>query len=941
LILLGLGLAACGTNAGGDVDATADVADTADTPDTDVVGGFDDHTVAGFASSAALLAYAGPEQEPAQVKFILTGFQDALPKAVFEETGFYALHDEWAWFRLLNGAEVPGIGLAPVTGLSFATVADVVAWARTQVPTSLPVGLQWAGDRLYLKRFYDRSFGADRTYGLGSVLHYAANPKRVLPAELWLFELEYVDRPTRAQVEHTFQALEALLPAEVGSNLKWLVRATWQQAVADQMAAEGSAYAGRVVTYDDLVVEGAWEVYNQGLAAGLVKIVPKGQFSGASLGENHLVVLAEVPDDLPPVAGIITAVPQTPLAHIGLLAKSRGTPNVYVAGAATSQQFDVWDSYRQPLLLKATTEGVTYRELTKDQWKAYLALKTPQTLLVPMADLTGAPLSLQFDGLGLAAMASNVPLIGGKSAGFMALIEQGYEVPDGVMALTVKAYAEHVQALPFSLADLLATADFVTDSRVRFLALEGEEAFRDEFATLPDTVTWLDDYLAAKVVPGSALALAIAADGVRNAIEDQPVAPATLAALEALLKEHFAFLAPTQGLRFRSSSTAEDIEGFNGAGLYDSNTGYLFPELQSDPDKRKKTIAWALGKTWGSYWIFGAFEERRAAGIDHLTGRMGAGVHPVFDDAAELSNGVITVELVRRPTGNVLTTTVNVQKGPLSVTNPPPGSNAAPEIDVVRQEGTQLPHLKRVQPSTEVAAGQVLLSDAELGDLHARLSELAGPWLDTRNSHYVKPQRDTTITLDVEIKRMAEGWPALADGTVRPERLVFKQVRTLHDSYRHAAAVQTLPLPRDVLGKTTRVVKRTCTGSDLTLVTVEAFTDPTRPWPFDNATSPFTAYVVVQFAAWPDWLGVPEGTMLSVMHTDATAITHPGMADGGPWTLDVQLAPPSKVGFDRLQVAADGAWTMTVNEEAHGGAALTCTTTPLLTTPQAYLEELL
>lgn len=778
------------------------------THDADVATGFDDHTVPGFASAAALLAHAGPSQAPAQVKFVLTGFDGGAPLALFMESGFYSLHDEWAWFRLLNGHDVPDLDLTPVQGRVFATIADVVAWARDWPnPLTLPLGLQWAGERLYLKRFYDRAFGVDRRLGIGSVLHYAADPKRKLPGELWLFELEYVDKADAAMIGRFFTALEAALPPDVAPKLAWLVRATWQQTVADELKAAGSPYADRVVTYDDLVVEGAWEVYNPGLTAGIVKLVPKGEFASALLTENHLVVLAEVPDQ--------------------------------------------------------------------------------------------------------------------------------------VMALTVKAYVEHLQALPLSLPALLADAEFVANARVRLLALEGEAAFRDEFAGLPETLTWLDGFLADHAGADTELTRAIALGGVREAIEDAPVAPDTLAAIEAALAEHFAFLAPRQGLRFRSSSTAEDIEGFNGAGLYDSNTGYLQPELQSDPDKKKRTIAWALRKTWSSYWLQGAFEERRAAGIDHLSGRMAAAVHPVFDDDHELANGVLTLELVRRPGGDVTTLTVNVQQGSLSVTNPPVGSNAAPEIDVVRQEGGAAPVLTRVQASTEVAAGEVLLSDAELFELHARLSGLAGSWLDVRNEHYVKPQRDSTMLLDLELKRMAEGWPALADGTSRPERLVYKQARTLHDSTRHAATVQTLPIPRDVLGKTTRVVKRTCTGPDLTLVTAEAFTDPTRPWPFEHGKAPFSAYVVLQFATWPPWLPVPEGTMLSVMHTDATSLTHPGMADTGAWSLDLQVAPPSKVGFDRLQIDPDGAWKMLVGEEAHGGAGLTCTTADLLITPQAYLEELL
>lgn len=54
----------------------------------------------------------------------------------------------------------------------------------------------------------------------------------------------------------------------------------------------------------------------------------------------------------------------------------------------------------------------------------------------------------------------------------------------------------------------------------------------------------------------------------------------------------------------------EDIEGLNGAGLYDSNTGYLNAAAQPDPDDQKQTLEWALKKTWASYWSAEALSLR-------------------------------------------------------------------------------------------------------------------------------------------------------------------------------------------------------------------------------------------------------------------------------------------------------------------------------------------
>src|SRR5260370_274577 len=54
-------------------------------------------------------------------------------------------------------------------------------------------------------------------------------------------------------------------------------------------------------------------------------------------------VLDEVPVQLPPVAGIITTKPSTPLSHINLLAKSRGIPNAYIKNAQELfKQYNGW-----------------------------------------------------------------------------------------------------------------------------------------------------------------------------------------------------------------------------------------------------------------------------------------------------------------------------------------------------------------------------------------------------------------------------------------------------------------------------------------------------------------------------------------------------------------------------------------------------------------------
>jgi hypothetical protein len=83
-------------------------------------------------------------------------------------------------------------------------------------------------------------------------------------------------------------------------------------------------------------------------------------------------------------------------------------------------------------------------------------------------------------------------------------------------------------------------------------------------------------------------------------------------------------------IRFRSSTNAEDLEGFTGAGLYESHSGML--------DDPKKTIFDALQNVWSGVWFFRAFEERSYRSIDHKSVGMALLVHPAFPE--EEANGV-------------------------------------------------------------------------------------------------------------------------------------------------------------------------------------------------------------------------------------------------------------------------------------------------------------
>lgn len=934
------------SDAPGDVpgDVPADVPD--DVPDAsfDVIQLGRDHTLPSFATLADFLAFAGPGRAPAQVKFILRDFQGPNTAVHFEEPGFYEMHDAWSWYSLLNGIPIPGYDFLPLTGHSFATVTDAVNWAVTQA--NLPWDLTFVeGERLYSPHFYELAFnttGDDgeakpRFFGCGSVMHYDADPRRPLPDETWVFELEYTDYPTPEDVTRFFELLSAALPEGAGDRLLWLVRSPWQAIVAGQMDTAGGPLAHRFTTYSKLLVPGDSQTYNPGIAAGRVRIVEPGE-SIATLSAQTVLVLKEIPDDVPPVAAIVTAIPQTPLAHIGLLARARGTPNLYVAGVADDPQVQSWDSYARNIVVQATETGHRFREMTQVEWSKYQSLLVPRQTAIDPVDVSTIPET--FDPLAgsMAQMPELVTQIGGKTAGFLVLnAVPELDIPDRPFGLTVKGYAEFLARIDPPVASILARPE-MEDPRVQLAVLEGPTAYLSANGNSASAVAWMTRLQQDHA--GDVLGRALGAGGLRQLVMTTPMDAAYLERVTTALGERFAFLAPFQGLRFRSSSSAEDVEGFNGAGLYESHTGYLHPELQK-PKNQSKTVEDAIRRVWSSYWLYGAFREREQAGIDSLAANMGVLVHPVFDDDLEAANGVLTLELVRRPQGDVVTLTANAQKGALSVTNPPPGSTALPEVDVVRRVGAAAATVERQRASTEVPTGEWLLDEARLLGLADVLAGMASDWMDLRNAVLPAPQQRSSLTVDLEFKRMSAGWPARADGATNPERFVIKQARTLEQPVRATDAVRTMPVPRDVLAQAVQVQRRSCLAGALELAAIEFLTDPTNPWPFDFGVAPFDAYFVLQAAAEIPGFPFVPGKAFALMHTQVAA-SHPGMAAGGPWTLDLAPTDPATAGFTRLVVGADGAWSL----QGAGGASVsgtgaTCTVEILVMSPQAYLKTLM
>jgi phosphoenolpyruvate synthase/pyruvate phosphate dikinase len=209
--------------------------------------------------------------------------------------------------------------------------------------------------------------------------------------------------------------------------------------------------------------------------------------------------------------------------------------------------------------------------------------------------------------------------------------------------------------------------------------------------------------------------------------------------------------------RFRSSSNAEDLEEFNGAGLYESKTGI--------PGDTTKTVEKAIKTVWASLWNDRAFREREYFAIDHRTVFMAILVQESFPE--EISNGVAVTRNLYRDTeaGYV----INMQLGETSVVQPPEGVTSEWMITYLNLDIDFYDGSVEYITYSSLNANKPILSVETIEHLTKQLSVIKDHFY-TKSRAWVKKQyRD--YALDIEFKYvMRNGKAVLLIKQVRPYR---------------------------------------------------------------------------------------------------------------------------------------------------------------------------
>jgi len=457
-----------------------------------------------------------------------------------------------------------------------------------------------------LQQFNDDEYGCGpaRGFCLGAINYYEAS--RTYTMEFFSFDCISSDL-----VEQCYRRC---------AELTWFGPVLKFMPTSSDMSARTAAISGKIpIIYEDQIFAGqTYQPLNLAETYGYLLKIDAGRIASTYLGHRDIVLTNGIPNDISAVAGIITAQFQTPLAHIAILSSNRGTPNMAYKFAWTDQRLAALQN--QLVYLRVDPDSFVVRVATIDEAEKFWSVHEPSDSI---------RMECHDDSAGLFDLAQldfrSTALVGAKAANFAELariVTPGtgpVPLPEGAFAIPFYYYRQHMlrNGLVAALDSLLDDPAIITDAARRKTALA---RLRDRIIAAPIDREFVDS-------------------------------------VGSFIRERCQYA----NIRFRSSTNAEDLAGFNGAGLYESRSAV--------PGDSAQSVEHAIKQVWASLWTVQGFEEREYFRIDQRSVAMGILVHRAFPN--EESNGVaITKNLYNE---GLYASTVNVQVDEVSVVNPPAG----------------------------------------------------------------------------------------------------------------------------------------------------------------------------------------------------------------------------------------------------------------------------
>ena len=450
----------------------------------------------------------------------------------------------------------------------------------------------------------------DRRFVCGAITHYDG-------PGVWTYEIAPYDNATAQMIAMAYKKIAD--SCFFGDSLYFHPTSS----IIEKLA-EGLPSSVKIITTDEIFKNIDYQPLNFGTSMGRLVFITAKELDTEYVGFRDIVVLDEVPNDISVTSGIITEMFQTPLAHINVLSQNRGTPNMALRGAFSDTSLRSLNGKWVRLNVSSSNYSIT--EVTKAQADAWWDANAPAKIAIPNLDTTVKDLKdvkdiLDIAGKGLGgALAAAIPAFGGKASHYSAFPHmdstkvpyfKGFGIP-------VYYYWQFMKQNGFDkqVVQMLADTLFQSDPAIRSARLKA----------------------------------------LRDSMMVAPVDASFMSMLNAKLQKNY----PNVRMRFRSSTNAEDLNGFTGAGLYTSKTG--------DPNDPKHSVIDAVREVWSSVWFFRAFEERSYRNIDHLTVGMAMLVIRAFPD--EEATGVAITNNPYNESGLEPAFYINVQYGGTSVVLP-------------------------------------------------------------------------------------------------------------------------------------------------------------------------------------------------------------------------------------------------------------------------------
>jgi hypothetical protein len=395
--------------------------------------------------------------------------------------------------------------------------------------------------------FKNNYINANRRFILGTLAYQT-------PVKRWTFEFWEGDLIPAEQIKLTYDII----------NSTFFEPVAYKPTSLRQEEATAVTEGMQRVLQSEITKEQEYQALNTARGLGRIHIIEKLD-EHVEIGFNEILVLNETPVTLPPVAGIITSKPSTPLSHINLLAKGWGVPNAYIRNA--QELFKAYDG--RWIIFETKNDNYTIKPADNNVLDEYQKrLMVRRDLMTPRSNLAVKRLASLRE-----QRQRDIIAYGGKSANLGEVMNArlpGITVPEGF-------------GIPFYYYD-----QFIKENKLEepIIEMMQDQKFVHDPAYRRQRLTEM-----------------------RARIEQGEVNAELRAEVLRRLKTEYA----GKGVFVRSSSNSEDLPNFSGAGLYTTVPNVKEPE----------EVIKAIKTVWASLWNFEAYEARERAGVEHSKVYMG------------------------------------------------------------------------------------------------------------------------------------------------------------------------------------------------------------------------------------------------------------------------------------------------------------------------------